>query len=154
MNYPQFEDQGPLRLRARDTDDLKIISMFIQDAVFKRSDITWNARSRDLALLINRFRWESEIENKLNTAHERVKSVLMISDILNINVAELTGELTPNVFSCLELRFQPKEDTTGRMELVLSGDREIIMEVECIEVSLTDVTEPYPAAAKEKPSHK
>lgn len=156
MSDASFEDagEGSLLLRACDEDDLKIISTLVQDAIFKRSDVAWNQKDRSLAILLNRFRWELSLANNDKSSDpERVKSVLLINDILEITATDITDSSAPEVFSCLELGFQPKDEIAGCMMLTLSGDRELIMEVDCIEVSLTDVTLPYPAASKNRPKH-
>ena len=70
----RFEDVGekPLRLIARDADDLQVISALVQDGIFPSSEISWLPNENRFAILINRFRWEN---SKRTT--ERVQSVLV-----------------------------------------------------------------------------
>lgn len=152
MSDARFEDaqDKPLRLRACDAEDLKVISALIQDAVFKRDAMAWDPKQREFAVLLNRFRWECK-SDAINS--ERIRSVLKVTDILDISAADLAAPSAPEVFSCLELRFKPSEELAGEMALIFSGDRDIKMSVECIEVSLTDVTPPYPAVSKKLPDH-
>ncbi|MCR9112600.1 MAG: DUF2948 family protein, partial [Rhodobacteraceae bacterium] len=58
----KFEEgrEAPLNLGAMDLDDLQVISSLVQDAVFPITEMTWRARDRRLALLVNRFRWEDQ----------------------------------------------------------------------------------------------
>ncbi len=156
MADARFEDaeDRPLRLRACDPEDLKVISAFIQDAVFKRGGMSWRRPRREFSVLLRRFRWETKVEGRTaRRGAERVQSVLTVSDILDISAVDLADTSAPEVFSCLELRFRPEDDISGSMSLILSGDREVVMQVECVEVSLTDVTSPYPAASKNPPDH-
>jgi len=55
-----FEDgaERPLRLMARDKEDLQVLSALIQDAIFPATEMTWDRKARRFALLLNRFRWE------------------------------------------------------------------------------------------------
>lgn len=45
-------------LMAGDAEDLTVISALAQDAVLSVTDIGYDPRHRQLALLLNRFRWE------------------------------------------------------------------------------------------------
>ena len=150
----RFEDakEQPLRLRARDAEDIQVVSTLIQDSVFKRHAISWNARQREFAVLLSRFCWERGSDEGPHRS-ERIRTVLKVTDILDIQMADLTQASAPDVFSCLELRFKPREELSGELALILSGDRDVKMSVECIEVSLTDVSSPYPAASRKIPDH-
>ena len=55
------------------------------------------------------------------------------------------------VLVLLALVFEPGEDGAGALRLILAGDGEIALEVECLDVTLADVTRPYPA--RSRPSH-
>ena len=49
----------PLRLRARDADDLAVLSAALQDAIVPVHDITFLRRERSFVMAVNRFRWEA-----------------------------------------------------------------------------------------------
>ena len=156
MTDAGYEDAqfSPLRLRACDQDDLRVVSAMAQDAVFKRKNLSFDPGRREFALLLNRVRWEIEPENhQKRGGHDRVRSVLKISDILDINISVLAESSAPDVFSLLSLAFENDNDIAGSLSLILSGDREILLNIECIEVSLTDVADPYPASSKTVPNH-
>ena len=143
-----------LRLRACDADDLRVISMFVQDAVFHKRETNWDRRRREFAILLSRYRWEYGTQpGSKASAPERVRAVLRIADILSLTAEDCAGDAAPDAFSILELAFAPAAGGAGRMSVVLSGDREIAIEVECVEVSLTDVSSPYPAVSQNPPDH-
>lgn len=48
----------PLRLRARDGEDLAVLSAALQDAIVPVHDMTFLARERRFVMAVNRFRWE------------------------------------------------------------------------------------------------
>ncbi len=146
----RFEDadESPLALRAFDGDDLQVISALAQDAVFSLGDLNWDKRRRQVALLINRYRWENK-----GKGAERVRSVLAIEDVQSVQSQGFSrgdGEL---VLSLLALDYRPGEDGTGAVELVLAGDGGIRIAVEALEVTLRDVTRPYRAPTGKMPSH-
>ena len=156
MADAKFEDAAgsALRLRACDADDLRIVSMFAQDAVFHKAETSWDKRRREFAVLLSRFRWESasQAETKA-TGPERVRAVLRVADILSLSSEDFANETSPDAFSILELAFESGDGGGGRLVMNLSGYREIAFEVECIEVSLTDVSSPYPAVSRSPPDH-
>ena len=145
----RFEDGGDkaLRLKALEPDDLPVIASLVQDAVFPGNEMTWDRRGRRFALLLNRFRWED------GRSPERVQSVLTIEDAVRVasqGVERGDGDM---VLSLLTLDWEPGEDGTGACVLTLAGDGAIRVEVEALEVTLTDVTRPYVAPSGKRPEH-
>ena len=58
------------------------------------------------------------------------------------------------VLSILSLAWEPGEDGTGAVTVVLAGDGAVRVEVEALEVTLHDVTRPYLAPSRRKPEHR
>ena len=148
----RFEDgaTGALALRALDGDDLRVISTLVQDAVFPVAEVTWDSRRRRFALLINRFRWEDADGRR---PPERVQSVLVIEDALKVASQGFAREAADLVLSLLALDWQEGPDGTGRITLVLAGDGAVAIDVETLEVTLKDVTQPYRAPSGQTPHH-
>ena len=145
----RFEDGGEkaLRLKALEPDELPVIASLVQEAVFPGSEMTWDRRGRRFALLLNRYRWED------GRSPERVQSVLTIEDAVRVasqGVERGDGDM---VLSLLTLEWEPGEDGTGACVLTLAGDGAIRVEVEALEVTLTDVTRPYVAPSGKTPEH-
>jgi hypothetical protein len=57
------------------------------------------------------------------------------------------------VLSLLAIGFEPGADGTGRLVLTLAGDGAVAVEVECLDVTLADVTRPYAAPSGRAPGH-
>ena len=151
-----FADGGenPLRLQALDAEDLKVIAALAQDAVFPITEMRWQPGRRRFALLINRFRWEDrERAAAQGRAFERVQALLLVEDVLGVSSSGIDREARDTVLSLLDIAFTPGEDGAGRLELVLAGDGAIALEVECLDVSLRDVTRPYAAPSGAAPHH-
>ena len=148
----RFEDgaERPLRLRALDADDLRVLGALIQDAVFPVSEITWDRRRRRFAILLNRFRWE---ERGQRTSPERVRSMMVVEDVLRVASQGVPRDEPDLVLSALTLDWDPGEDGTGRITLVLAGDGALALDVEALEVTLSDVTRPYAAPSGKAPNH-
>ncbi len=154
MSDARFEDGGeaPLALRALDADDLKVISTLAQDAIFPITEMTWDRKHRRFALLINRFRWE---EGARIGEHrpERVQSVLAIEDAMAVASQGIDLSDEETVLSLMAIDWVPGADGTGRLTLVLAGDGAVAVDVECLEVTLRDVTRPYYAPSGKVPGH-
>ena len=145
----RFEDadEAPLRLRAFDADDLRVISALVQDAVFPGNEMVWQPRKRRFALLLNRFRWEDRRQGA-----ERVQSVLAVEDVASVRTQGVTRD-ADTVYSLLSADFAPGADGTGTLTLILAGDGAIELPVEALEVTLKDVTRPYLAPSRRMPAH-
>ena len=151
MSDARFEDAGPapLRLRAFDADDLGVISALVQDSVFPASEMQFDRRKRRFAVLLNRFRWE----DRQVAAPERVQSVLIVEDVENVQTSGLDERSSDTVMSLLSMEFVAGAEGAGRLLLTFAGDGELAVDVEALEVTLTDVTRPYSAPAGQRPSH-
>ncbi|GAA0299363.1 DUF2948 family protein [Rhodovulum strictum] len=146
--------ERPLRLLAVTPEDLQVISALVQDAVLPATEMRWDRRGRRLAMLLNRFRWEGrEAAERRGRPYERVQSVLSIEDVLSVSSQGVERTDPDLVLSLLSLGFEPGADGTGRVVLTLAGDGAVAVEVECLEVSLNDVTRPYEAPSGKAPEH-
>ncbi|MCY4446166.1 MAG: DUF2948 family protein [Rhodobacteraceae bacterium] len=150
----ELSDDQPLKLKAVDTEDLKVISTFLQDSIFTRKDFKYDPLRRELSLLFNRVRWELyNHSNRASDGVERVRSLLMIHDVLECenNLAEEGKVQVP--LSLLNIDFESSIEGTGKLNLNLSGYWNIQAKVECINIYMNDVTQPYVAPSKKYPKH-
>ena len=148
-----FEDghESPLYLGAFDVDDLQVISSLAQDAVFPITEMTWRAGERRFALLLNRFRWEDQL--RAQQSPERVRSLLVIDNVLRVSSQGIDRNDADTVLSLLSVGFEPARDGPGHVMLMLAGDGAIRLEIEALEVTLKDVTRPYRAVSGKVPRH-
>jgi hypothetical protein len=156
MSDARFEDgaAAPLLLKALDAEDLAVISSLVQDAVFPITEMAYQRGKRRFALLVNRFRWEdAPLAERSKRAFERVRSMLVVEDVLSVATQGIDRSDREVVLSLLALKFEPGHDGTGRLTLTLAGDGAIAMEVECLDVTLKDVTRPYSAVSGTAPRH-
>ncbi len=156
MTDASFEDgaEKSVLVAATDGDDLQVIAAMTQDAVFPITEMKWDTRNRRFALLLNRFRWEDKPEaDRRGRPYERVQSVLVIDDVIRVASQGIDRNDPDTVLSLLTLSFAAGEDGTGRLELMLAGDGAIALDVECLNVTLKDVTRPYVAPSGHAPEH-
>ncbi|MDJ0945455.1 MAG: DUF2948 family protein [Kiloniellales bacterium] len=66
--------QGRLKLRARDPEDLRVLSACLQDALVPLADIAFLKPERRFVLVVNRFMWESAPEESELSAEVGAKA--------------------------------------------------------------------------------
>ena len=139
-------EEAQLRLLAEDAEDLEIIAAALQDAVGKIGDIHYDAAARQVTVVLNRFRWESD-------AHlaERVRTGLQFGGVLNVQARKLRREAPDAVLELLTIDFEPGEAPGGVVQLSFAGGGDLRLDVECVDVALADVSAPWPA--KGTPAH-
>jgi hypothetical protein len=138
-----------LRLKAEAKEDLAVIAAAVQDAAFVLSDIVYDAKGRRFAAALNRFRWEAA---RRRAPYERVRSLLAVESVLAVKSRKVRMEAPDAAGVVLDLRFDPAvEEPAGALVLVLGGGGEIRLDVECIDVTLTDVGAPWPTPRR--PDH-
>lgn len=133
MNEPENER---LKLIALDEADLAVISACLQDAVFKISDITY--AQGQFGLEANRFAWERDQGAKTG---ERRRALLAVKRVLNVRSSGVDKAKKDEVHSLLAIRFVSGDEAPrGLLELVLAGGGIIVLEIECIEIQLADMS--------------
>jgi Protein of unknown function (DUF2948) len=149
----RFEDgeEGALRLTAQGPEDLAVISALVQDAVVAASDLSMDRKRRAFSLLLNRFRWEDRGAGR--RPPERVRSVLTIADVRKVQAQGISRADPTVVLSLLSIAWEPGEDGTGALVLTFAGDGALRLEVEALDITLTDVTKPYLALSRRTPDH-
>lgn len=156
MTDARFEDadDAPLRLMAQEPDDLPVLAALVQDSVFPITEMTYAKRQHRFALLLNRFRWEDEATaEREGRPFERVRSLLVFDDVLGVRSQGIDRSDKDTILSLLGITFTPGPEGSGVVELVLAGDGTVALQVEALEVTLTDVSRPYRANSGHVPQH-
>ena len=156
MTDARFEDgaEQPLRLFAHDAEDLAVISALVQDAVFPSAEMAWHPRQRRFAILLNSFRWEDrDAAAQAGRKFERVRAVLEINDVVRVRSQGFARGAQDLVLSVLSIQFDAQDDGMGEILLTLAGDGLVALQVECVNISLVDVTRPYIAPSGQAPNH-
>ena len=156
MADAKFEDgaEQVLSLKAETADDLGVISALVQDAVLPATEMRWDRKGRTLALLVNRFRWEDRaFAEKAARPYERTRALLVISDVTHVASQGIDRTDKDLILSILSLAWEPTADGAGRVTVTLAGDGAIAADVECLDLTLKDMTRPYVAPSGHVPHH-
>lgn len=148
-----FEEGGeaPLNLGALEEEDLQVISSLVQDAVFPITEMSWNPARRRFAVLLNRFRWEDKSRDR--AAPQRVRTLLVAENVRHVSSQGLDRSDKDVILSLLSVSFEPSDEVSGAILLILAGDGAIRLDVETLEITLKDVTRPYVAPSGKTPEH-
>jgi hypothetical protein len=143
-----MNDKPRLKLAALDADDLAIISAHLQDAIVRIGDIRWLRSKNKLAMLANRYdRYASS-----GKAGERRHCGFQISRVRRVQAKNILMDDEMALVSLLSITFTPGETLPeGTIELTFAGGGTIRADVECIEVSMSDLGQPW--AARARPEH-
>jgi hypothetical protein len=134
-----------LKLRALDTEDLKVISAHMQDALVRVADIRFDAKQRKFALLANRFAWEAQPSN------ERRRTGLHFENVLAASRKGFKQSASGVILSLLAISFTETDAPAGDVLLTFSGGHEIRLKVEYLDCMLRDLGAAW--SADTKPDH-
>lgn len=143
---PDLKD--PLKLIALDADDLSVMSAHMQDSTAKVADMAYLPQEKRFAMLIDRFDWISAVaegkplRRRAGVHFERVQKARVRGfDLANAGT----------VLNLLTVEFAEEDAPAGIVTLFFSGDAAIQLEVECLEVAISDLGPEW--VANELPRH-
>jgi hypothetical protein len=138
-----------LRLVAEDEADLKVISAAVQDAVLKAENIKYDRKRRRFTLEVNRFQWEDAPKRGPKT---RVRTLLAFDSVLGVKTRAVSKADPDMVMSILSVTFTPDDEPPGgKVSILFSGDGELLLEAEALDVTLLDSE--YEWATRRTPDH-
>jgi len=144
----QMADTPAIKLAALDESDLAVISAHLQDAILRVGDLRWMKAAGKLALGTNRF---DHFGNKGGTG-ERRQCGIQISRVRHVSARNILMNDKTAIVSLLAMTFKPgAEAPEGTIELSFAGGGTVRVEVECIEVAMADLSQPWRARAR--PDH-
>ncbi len=142
----------PLKLMALDTEDLEIISAHCQDAVLRLEDIGFVKKNRRFAIILNRFDWETALKTGKDHQLRRRRSALRFECVDQAEHINLTSKQKDHALKLLAIKFEETDAPSGILSLIFSGECEIKLSVECIEIELNDLGAMW--ETKNLPDHK
>jgi hypothetical protein len=127
---------APLKLLAYDAEDLAILSVHLQDAELKVSDLVYLPREHRFALAADRFDWEASALEKKN---RRRRTALHFEGVTNVRCKGIPQDDKSAPLTLLALAFEPGETPAGAVNLLFMDGAAIRLEVECLEAAFKDL---------------
>ena len=140
-----------LKLIARTTEDLRVISAHLQDSIVKTSDIANLKKNRIFLMQLNRFMWE-DVEKGVFRKNKRIRTVLKFENILKVASKNVDQKKNDRFLDFLAIETIKMPDKNYEMNLIFSEDIVLKLVAEAIEVTLDDQGSPW--ESKNKPEHK
>ena len=146
-----------LRLRAVDQTDLGVISAHLQDAIAQVGDMAYQPAKRRFAIMFNRFMWEDldapakGAKADKDAPYRRVRSALHFDGVQRVQTQGLKLTNKEAMAELLSLSFAVKSEPAGVIKMAFAGGGAIKLDVECLDVWLTDVSAPWPTP--HRPGH-
>jgi hypothetical protein len=149
VSEAETTQRRPLRLLAEDEEDLAVISAALQDALTTPGEMAYAAGARSLTLAVNRFCWECSGDEPI-----RIRAGLQFGGVLAVKSRGVDRGAKAAVVQILAVTFEPAaapEDPGGAILIHLAGGGDVQVVVECVDVVLSDLSDPWPAKAA--PTH-
>lgn len=123
-----------LKLLANDADDLKIIASALQDAILRVGDIRYDPVARSVSLRLTRFRHEAK-------KAQRVECGVRIDGVMSLHSRGIERG-TPDAFMVvLDLAYEATDAPAGFLDVTLAGGGALRLNVEALDLLLSDVGE-------------
>lgn len=146
---------GPLKIIARDAEDLTVVSACLQDALIPLNEMRYLPRERRFIMVANRFRWERASEAKPAPqssavdapfdsdedfgALQRVNTGICIDRVVAVRSRGIDQSKPDEFLSLLSLHFDG-----GALNLLFAGGGTIQIEVEALAIYLRDLGTAWP----------
>ena len=145
-----LDNQGYLKLKANDKNDLKVFAAYLQDSVIIPQDIKYLEKNKTLICVFNRFMWE-DAEKGIFRDNKRIRSAFKIDEVRSVK----SKNLNPNEKKALEfltVNIEQDNKENININLLFSGNMTISVSVEAIDATLEDFSDSW--KTKTKPFHK
>ena len=142
-----------LKLRAQDTDDLTVISAYLQDAVAVVADFSHSPKERLFAMMVNRYVWEEAVTAKnedIDKKCRRIRTGCHFENVIKVTSQNIPQNDKKHVLELLAFEAEPLENNNIAIDLIFAAEEVIRLEVELIEAQMQDIGDPYPAACHPK----
>ena len=144
---PMSDHYTPVSLLCTQPDNMVLLSSLLQDSVCPVVAMHFNAEEHTFSLLCNRFCWELE-ENAVDTWY-RVHSRVVVRQVTHVKKRRFHQAGRARLLNLLQMKII--EENTSCLSLLFSGDCEITMHFNQLEVALRDAPEPWPTLRR--PTH-
>ena len=145
-----LDNQGYLKLKADDDNDLKVFAAYLQDSLTVSRDIKYLEKNKTFICIFNRFMWE-DAEKGIFRDNKRIRSAFKINDAKSVKSKNISKKEN-QVLEFLTINIEASENKNININLLFSGNMTISVNVEAINATLEDFSDSW--KTKIKPVHK
>lgn len=150
-----------VKLKAVDQKDFGLVASLMQDAAIVASDLHFDQKAKQFIIMGNRYRWEQRRpwwqRGLFAKKHpgERIRTALHLNSVLSVKSKGLDVANKEQVLALLDIVTTPY-DALGEglsyiVDLIFAGGVTIQLEVEVLEMFMTDMGEGFEALVR--PDH-
>jgi len=125
-----------VKLRARDAEDLAVISAMLQDGLAPIGDIGYLSDERSFVMAVNRYRWERE-------TRERIHAGLRFDAVREVSYRGIDRKDRSRFLSFLAITYEGGE-SEGVVVLQFAGGGAIRLDVGGLNCIMADFDESWP----------
>ncbi len=140
------EERQPLKLRARDSEDITVIASCLQDALIPMEDVAFVPGEKRFVFVANRFCWEHPDTDAAQDLFHRVNSGVTFEGVSGV---KSRGVDLSAAHAILELLTMELDE--GAVMLVFAGGGEIRLTIGEVDCHMQDIGEPWPT--RSRPEH-
>jgi hypothetical protein len=122
---------------ALDREDLEVVSAHLQDAEITVADVHWRPGEKRLVLAVDRFDWPAAIASVPEL--RRCRAALRFERVLACKCKNVNPAGKDKVLNLLAVEFTESSPPGGVVTLTFSGGATLRLDVECLEVELSDL---------------
>jgi len=122
---------------ALDREDLEVVSAHLQDAEITVADVHWRPGEKRLVLAVDRFDWPAAIASVPEL--RRCRAALRFERVLACKCKNVNPAGKDKVLNLLAVEFTESSPPGGMVTLTFSGGATLRLDVECLEVELSDL---------------
>jgi hypothetical protein len=136
-------NEGSLKLIAKDSEDLEILAVLLQDAIVPVCDMMFREGEKNFVMIVHRFRWDESGSRKCieKGCFERVCCAVDICGVTAVQRRKIAQGDEKQMLDLLTLTLEG--DT---LTFLFAGDAALKLELADWRVRLNDFGDPWPVA--------
>jgi hypothetical protein len=132
----------PLKLQAKDSEDIQVISAILQDAIAPVMDMIYRPEEKDFIMVVNRFCHESKGDPMFG-CRERVRCAVHVRGVTGTQMQGIDQAKRDDMLDLLAV--MPEGNT---LQFVFAGGSKIRLNLTNWSLILEDFGEPWPATCE------
>ena len=129
---------GPLKLKAKDAEDVQVISAVLQDAIAPVCDMTWDPAQKNFIMVVHRLRREDG-----DACAERICCALNLRGAQTVQTHGIDLAHKEQILDLLAI--MPEGQS---IQFVFAGDAKIRVALDNWDIRIEDFGESWPASCK------
>ena len=146
-----LDEKNKLQLACKNSEDLKVISAYLQDSITNLGDMIFLKKNRTFVMMVNRFMWE-DAEKGVFRQNKRIRCAVKFEDVTEVKLKNINQKNKNKPLECLAIKSDKLTNGTYKINIFFSGDSVINIVTEVIEVIMQDLGNSW--NVKHIPRHK